>query len=135
MQLNLFRAWLGERETIGDLFVGNEWFCYTLEDTVRPDGTKVPGETAIPDGEYDWIVNYSPRFKRELPLLLNVRGFMGIRIHPGNTHLDTEGCILVGDAVDVDRGTLLRSKAAFDRLFPLMKMAGRGRILVWSRQR
>ena len=43
------------------------------------------------------IVNYSPRFRRELPRLLNVPGFEGILIHRGNTEKDTAGCILVGE--------------------------------------
>lgn len=134
MNLNLFRSLPREYETIGDLFVEQEWFCYTLEDRLRPPGEKVPGETAIPDGSYDWAVTYSPRFRRDLPLLLGVPGFDGIRIHPGNTHRDTDGCILVGESVIVDDAgaRLARSRAAFDRLFALMAQAGRGRIMIWS---
>ena len=54
-------------------------------------------ETAIPAGTYEVIVNVSVKFKRKLPLLLNVPHFTGIRIHRGNTDKDTSGCILVGE--------------------------------------
>ena len=66
-----------------------------MEDTVRDE--KIAGKTAIPEGTYEVVVNRSPRFKRDLPLLLNVPNFEGIRIHRGNTAKDTNGCILVGE--------------------------------------
>jgi hypothetical protein len=70
--------------------------CYICEDVVRPKGVKVHGQTAIPEGRYEIIINMSPRFKRELPLLLNVPNFEGIRIHSGNHEGHTEGCLLPG---------------------------------------
>lgn len=99
--------------TIGDLSVNGRFECFTLEDIERI--TKIPGETAIPKGTYTILLTMSPRFKRVLPLLVNVPGFDGIRIHPGNTDRDTEGCILVGTGF-VD-GALTRSREAFDRLY------------------
>lgn len=66
-----------------------------MEDTVREK--KIAGKTAIPEGTYQVIVNRSPKFKRDLPLLLDVPNFEGIRIHRGNTVKDTSGCILVGE--------------------------------------
>jgi hypothetical protein len=123
MKLHLLRSFPQEDETIGDLFVGMDWFCHTLEDVVRPDGIKVPGGTAIPEGEYKVVITYSPKFKRQLPLLLDVPGFDGVRIHPGNTHLDTEGCILVGDELATDRKAIYKSAQAFQRLFSLLDAA------------
>ena len=84
-----------ERNVIGDMYLNGEFFCYTLEDEVRAKGEKVYGKTAIPDGTYKVIVNRSNRFKRDMPLLLDVPMFEGIRIHSGNSAKDSSGCILV----------------------------------------
>ena len=80
--------------TTGELYVDGKFVCYTLEDAIRKE--KIKGVTAIPAGTYDVIINMSTRFKRLMPLLLNVPDFEGVRIHPGNTAEDTEGCIRVG---------------------------------------
>jgi len=106
MQLKLIREIYSAQSTIGRLFVNGTFFCFTLEDYCRDlnnDGdlkdtgeAKVFGKTCIPRGEYRVILNQSTRFKRLLPLLLNVPGFSGIRIHNGNIAAHTEGCILVG---------------------------------------
>lgn len=99
MELKLKRKALEPEYTIGDLFINGEFFCNTLEDTYRDlsKEKKIPGKTAIPYGKYEVILNYSPRFKKELPRLLNVSHFDGVLIHGGNTPEDTEGCILVGE--------------------------------------
>ena len=85
--------------TIGRLFVDGKYFCDTLEDRCRDldKEEKVMNETAIPEGIYEVIVNVSAKFRRKLPLLLDVPHFSGIRIHRGNTDKDTSGCILVGE--------------------------------------
>ena len=56
---------------------------------------KIKGKTAIPAGKYEVVVTMSNRFKRLMPLLLDVEGFDGIRIHGGNSHDDTDGCLLI----------------------------------------
>jgi hypothetical protein len=115
MLLTLHRKYFTERSTIGMLSVNGKTECFTLEDRVH-DGPKVAGRTAIPLGTYNVIVNESQRFKRLLPLLLEVPGFEGVRIHCGNTDADTEGCILVGKRRGNDM--IFESRAAFDHLFP-----------------
>lgn len=54
-------------------------------------------KAALASGTYNVIVNMSPKFKRELPRILNVPHFDGILIHRGNTAKDTSGCILIGE--------------------------------------
>ena len=49
----------------------------------------------IPNGTYEVRVTYSPRFKRMLPLVLNVPGRSGIRVHRGTRPEHSRGCILV----------------------------------------
>lgn len=92
-----------EDVTIGAITIDGDFACWSLEDPVRevpgqPVSTwKIHGKTAIPAGRYKVIVDMSARFKRLLPLLLDVPGYSGVRIHAGNTAADTEGCILVGN--------------------------------------
>ncbi len=121
MKLELVRAECGNVCTVGELLLDGHHEAWTLEDVVRADGVKIPGETAIPAGFYMVDITYSPRFKRELPLLLGVRNFVGIRIHPGNTASDTEGCILIGQGKG--QNCVLSSRAAFDALFPKLQAA------------
>jgi hypothetical protein len=128
VKLTLLRSFPEENCTIGDLFIDGQWFCHTLEDVVRADGVKIPGETAIPAGTYKVQITWSPRFSRELPLVVDVPGFYGIRIHPGNKATDTEGCILVGDGIGTDHASITDSRKAFDRLFPILAAAVAGGI-------
>lgn len=123
MKLLLERRPSGASCTIGDLSVSGDPECFTLEDLVREvEGApvadwKVYGKTAIPAGTYVVRITYSNRFKRPLPLLIDVPGFEGVRIHPGNTDADTDGCILPGTRIAPHGEAVEQSRAAFDRLF------------------
>lgn len=122
MKILLDRFIIGKTLTIGSLSADGEWICWTGEDQVRPDGTKVYGETAIPTGTYGVIVNESPRLKGRYPRLLDVPNFTGILIHKGNTAEDTKGCILVGEHVDSpDR--ISHCQKVFDKLVAMIDLA------------
>ena len=110
---------------IRDRFVDGKFFCNTLEETVRDlsNEKKVYGKTAIPYGEYKVVYNWSPKFGRNLPRLLNVPAFEGILIHPGNTADDSAGCILVGRNTEV--GRLTESRYTSDKLNVLIEDAQR----------
>lgn len=117
MEIKVIRKEFTEKSTIGEMLINGEYLCYTLEDRVR-DGEKVPGETAIPYGKYDVVINFSNRFQKYMPLLMNVTNFSGIRIHPGNKATDTEGCILLGNYRNKDEIT--DSRTAFNKLMKIL---------------
>jgi hypothetical protein len=119
MVITIKRLYKTDTSVIGELLVNGVWECFTLEDVERP--VKIKGETAIPKGTYRIIINESNRFKRLLPLLLDVPGFEGVRIHSGNTNHDTEGCILVGQTRN--KNYIGQSRKAFDKLFKKMQTA------------
>lgn len=123
MKLLLERKWPKSTYTIGRLYVDGELFCNTLEDRVADinkngvfdgDEKKIYSETAIPYGTYKVVYEWSPRFGRNLPRLLNVPSFSGILIHSGNTAKDSSGCILVG--LNKQIGRLERSRYFSDEL-------------------
>lgn len=105
MKIKIIREILSETETLGSMFINDKFFAYTLEDCDRGLKStdkledilkkKVKTATAIPSGNYTLKLSVSNRFKRLMPEVLDVKGFAGVRIHGGNTHLDSEGCPLV----------------------------------------
>ena len=129
MKIELVRIAFRDTYTIGKLYVDDTYFCDVLEDKDRGlDSSmseseilekKVKGQTAIPTGHYVINITYSPKYKRMMPLLLDVKGFSGIRIHSGNTSKDTEGCLIVGKNKKV--GMVLESRDTYKRLFKMMQ--------------
>lgn len=108
IEFTLKRAYKGEKYTIGHFgLTGQPFMCDTIEDKVRDynaDGdlldageTKIFGETAIPYGRYRVTIEMSPKFKRRLPYLHDVRHFTGILMHRGVTEIHSHGCIIVGE--------------------------------------
>lgn len=134
MEIKLYRRYKGPKYTIGSLYINNVYFCDTLEDVDRGISSstslkeiakkKVYGQTAIPTGTYKINLNVvSPKFKDrswakpyggKVPRLLDVPGFDGVLIHPGNTASDTSGCILVGKNTVV--GKVMESTVTFNSL-------------------
>lgn len=119
MRLDLTRLEIDKDATIGELRIDGQWFCWTLEDLVR--AAKIKHQTAIPAGRYKVIINHSNRFKQQMPLVVGVNGFEGIRIHPGNDAEDTSGCILVGAGREGNKIT--DSRTAYNRLMKRLENA------------
>lgn len=119
MVITVKRLYRTENSTIGELLINGIFECFTLEDKER--SVKIKGETAIPKGTYKVIINESYRFKRLLPLLIDVPNFEGVRIHSGNSNHDTEGCILVGQTRN--KNYIGQSRKAFEKLFKKMHEA------------
>jgi hypothetical protein len=121
MELKVIRETFTEDSTIGKMYINDVYHCYTLEDKVRE--VKVQNVTAIPKGRYEVIINFSNRFKQQMPLLLNVPNFEGVRIHFGNYSKDTEGCILVGSSKAVNM--IGNSRAQYAKLMTALKKASK----------
>lgn len=128
MRLTLIRKYKLPTYTIGKLYIDEEYFCDTLEDKDRGltdsmtvgeiSKIKIKKETAIPTGTYKVTITYSNRFKKNMPLINDVKGFEGIRIHSGNTNQDTEGCILVG--FNKIKGNVINSRDTYNKLFSIL---------------
>lgn len=136
MELKLKRTHLADTYTLGELFIDGKFFCFTVEDKdrdINKDGdlddageAKVYGETAIPKGTYKTVLSMSNRFKKLMPEVLKVKGFEGIRIHAGNTAIDSHGCIIVG-TVRTPNGVGL-SRQCFTKL--MEKLTGISNIIL-----
>ena len=128
-KLLIERLWPKKDYIIGRLYVNDVFFCNTLENPDRGlhsymtesqiKALKIANHTAIADGQYKVVLRQSPRFKRILPLILNVKGFSGVLFHAGNTVNDTAGCILVGK--NDKKGWLSESKITERNLVNLLK--------------
>lgn len=129
MKICLHRKYKKNNYTIGQLFINNEYFSDCLEDTDRGltsnmsieeiKRIKVPGNTCIPYGTYKITITYSPRFKKNLPLINDVKGFEGIRIHSGNNNNDTSGCLLLG--FNKIKGGVINSKVIVDKFIDIIQ--------------
>lgn len=138
MRLTLIRKWNKKDYCIGDLYINGKWFSNVLEDTDRGlDDTmteeeikemKVYGQTAIPTGIYTVLLTYSPKYKKVMPLINNVKGYSGIRIHSGNTAKDTEGCLIVGKNTKV--GMVTDSRNTYNALFKRLQQKGSNKITI-----
>ncbi len=119
MRLSVVRGKSTDTATLGSLYIDGHFAMFTLEDVVRdlgPDGKgKIPGETAIPAGNYKVVIDQSTRFNRLMPHILDVPFFSGVRIHAGNTASDTEGCVLVG-MQKISESQIGQSRVAFEAL-------------------
>ena len=112
--------------TIGELFINGDFFCYTLEDALRPPSIKVKKFTAIPADDYFVTTRFSPSFGRDMLMLYNGEDdteinngtikFNYVYFHGGNKHQDTDGCILV--AYNENGNTIYNSaeKDLFDNI-------------------
>lgn len=122
MEIKVIRETFTEDSTIGKMYINGKFHCFTLEDKVREQ--KIQNITAIPKGRYEVILNFSNRFQQQMPLLLNVPNYEGVRIHWGNYSKDTDGCILVGSTKAVNM--IGNSRTQYAKLMTELKKATKG---------
>lgn len=133
MEIVLKRIAKKDSYTIGKLYIDGKYVCDTCEDKDRGltdsmtveeiKSKKVYGQTAIPTGTYTVSYTMSNRFNKMMPLINNVKGFEGIRIHSGNTAADSLGCIILGENKAI--GKVLNSRATCAKVYPMIEAASK----------
>lgn len=129
MEIKLIRVQANKNATLGVMYNGMKFVCYTLEDEKRE--FKIKGETRIPKGEYEIKFRevMSPKtehYRRRFSWftwhleLQNVPNFKYIYIHIGNSDDDSDGCILVGNSADSNRFKIWNSSNAFEKLYKVI---------------
>jgi len=124
MKIIIKRTYPKEEYTIGDMYIDGVKFCNTLEDRVRDleKEPKVYGETAVTYGNYKVQMTYSPKFKRQMPQILNVPMFEGVRIHSANYATEIEGCVALGE--NKVKGGVINSRKWCDEFERILKGSG-----------
>ena len=127
MEIKVIRTILTNEYTVGELSIDGIYMCDTIEDRYRKiqkKEDKIYGVTAIPCGRYPVVLDYSPKYSKLMPHILDVPYFEGIRIHSGNSDEDSLGCIIVGEyCPGVAGGFVKNSRIAYEKLFAKMKKA------------
>jgi hypothetical protein len=115
MELIRYKA---KDDTVFGILYDVNWNCGTYHTVERLS-------KMIPEGAY-WIMNsYSPKFNRRLPLVYggSIHKNRGIRIHAGNSVVDTNGCILIGNTSNLVTARIGDSARAVEQL---VKAIGNG---------
>jgi hypothetical protein len=124
MELKLKRFYTSPVDTLGILFINLAFSAFIIEDTKHD--IKIPGKTRIPAGRYRIRLTYSPKFKKNMLEVCDVPNFTGIRIHPGNTAEDTQGCLMPGNICrfhDDGASRIEDSLIAYNRIYPIITKA------------
>ena len=104
--------------------------CKTLEEEI--ESSERGKDHRIPAGDYNCFWHETSRFKDRLTKLLGfsqdplgvynsvVPKDRYILFHSGNTHKDTEGCILLGMEIGNDGESIINSNAAVKRFYKIL---------------
>lgn len=122
MLLTQYRFYTDTQVTFSLLYVDGVFSCFVLEDAYHAE--KIYGKTRIPAGEYQVVLEYSPKFSprygHKMLTPQGVPSFSGVRFHKGNTAADTEGCLLLGLLADITDRKLQRSHEGYEQFYGLV---------------
>lgn len=112
-------------QTLGTLYIVNDqdriqFKCWSLELPPRNNQKRI---SSIDAGSYKVVRRWSKKYGNHFHIQ-DVDGRTLILIHPGNTYLDTQGCILVGNDLGFvnsdEHLDLLNSKDTFAEILKLI---------------
>ncbi|WP_262250257.1 DUF5675 family protein [Parapedobacter soli] len=145
--IKIIRVAKGKHSTLSQLYIGGLFCCYLLEDTVRDH--KVPGETAIPPGNYGLSLNHwagmnatyakrYPHMHEGMVEIIEIPNYQLVFFHAGNDHTDTSGCPLAGLYWVLVNGDyeVRGSRAAYEFAYPKLLAEinkGNNRLVVENR--
>lgn len=124
MDIKVVRYMFSSDWTQSHMFINDVYICDVIEpfdsgiynsdskDTILSIKKKY-GKIAIGYGIYPITLQYSSHFKRILPYLNNVNGFVGIMQHNGNDVSASRGCQILGVVSNKD-GYVVNSKNTVD---------------------
>ena len=135
MKLSIYRLNDNGQSTIGVLLIDGKFQGFTIEDEFRT--IKIKGETRIPSGTYKVILRKEggkhehyktkfPQMHKGMLWLQDIPNFQYVLIHIGNTDIDSEGCILIGDSAVQNvttRGSIAGSADCYKRIYPIIASA------------
>jgi len=120
MKVKIIRFTNGYKATLGELYINDEFFCYTLEREWLDNQRRI---SCIPPGKYS-CEPYSSKKYPSVTEITNVPHRDKILIHAGNYYWDIKGCILLGDryvtlaiATEKRTGAVYNSKKTLNKFF------------------
>ena len=107
MEVKVERFIFSKETSLGRVYINDELFCFSLEPYDAGITKDIPvedikalknkfGKIAIPLGTYSMQYEWSNRYNKKMPKIMNIPGFDGVLWHPGNTVKDTRACLLPG---------------------------------------
>ncbi len=112
MRIFIKRTSVNSNSITGELYVDDNFVCYTLEHLYRDNQRSV---SSIPEGTYGGKLRYDHSDKWRVELT-GTQPRTHIQIHIGNTPAHTKGCILVGMKALPKQNKLEDSKKAYNAL-------------------
>lgn len=91
-KVDIYRITESNEQTLGELFIDDEFFCYTLELPWLNNQRRI---SCIPANTYKVVRRWSQKHKNHFHIT-NVPNRDWILIHSGNYYTQILGCVLVG---------------------------------------
>ena len=95
IQIQLQRTRRKGKAIVGKMTIPFSHFPVAEDEQDATVATLENADYIIPAGTYHLVRTFSPKFKKQLPLLEDVPDREGIRIHRGSIPEHSKGCILV----------------------------------------
>lgn len=80
--------------------------------------------SCVPAGTYKVVKIHSPRFNKDVFMMIDIPGRDAVEFHVGNGIQDTHGCVLLGLQFSLSDYAIVNSGIAFDNFMKMMPNEG-----------